>query len=45
MGLLRENLERIDAIGGAVHLESSNPVNDARYRSVDFERQSEFIVA
>ena len=45
MGLLRENLERIDAVGGAAHLESSNPVNDARYRSVGFERQGEFTVA
>ena len=45
MGLLRENLERIDALGGAAHLESSNPVNDARYRSVGFERQGEFTVA
>jgi len=45
MGLLRENLERIDALGGAAHLESSNPVNDARYRSVGFEWQGEFTVA
>ena len=45
MELLRENLERIDAVGGAAHLESSNPVNDARYRSVGFERQGEFTVA
>lgn len=45
MGLLRENLERIDALGGAAHLESSNPVNDARYRSVGFERQGEFTAA
>ena len=45
MGLLRENLERIDAVGGAAHLESSNPVNDARYRSVGFERRGEFTVA
>ena len=44
MELLRENLERIDAVGGAAHLESSNPVNDARYRSVGFERQGEFTV-
>jgi len=45
MSLLRENLDRIDALGGAAHLESSNPVNDARYRSVGFERQGEFTAA
>ena len=42
MNLLRENLSRIDALGAAAHLESSNPANDARYASVGFERTGEF---
>ena len=37
MSLLAETLTRIDALGGAAYLESTNPVNDARYRSVGFE--------
>ncbi|GAA3866592.1 GNAT family N-acetyltransferase [Leifsonia kafniensis] len=43
MNLLRENLSRIDALGAAAHLESSNPANDARYASVGFERSGEFV--
>ncbi|MDH6137879.1 GNAT superfamily N-acetyltransferase [Kitasatospora sp. MAA4] len=36
MGLLRESLARIDAIGAPAYLESCNPANDARYASVGF---------
>lgn len=44
MGLLRENLARIDALGAAAYLESSNPANNARYRSAGFEPQGVFTV-
>jgi GNAT superfamily N-acetyltransferase len=37
MRLLTETLTRVDALGGAAYLESTNPVNDERYRSVGFE--------
>ena len=37
MRLLAETLTRVDALGGAAYLESTNPVNDERYRSVGFE--------
>jgi len=43
MNLLRENLGRIDALGAAAYLESSNPANDQRYASVGFERSGEFV--
>jgi len=43
MNLLRENLARIDALGAAAYLESSNPANDSRYASVGFERLGEFV--
>ena len=43
MNLLRENLGRIDALGAAAYLESSNPANNNRYASVGFERRGEFI--
>lgn len=36
MGLVREGLARVDALGAPVYLESSNPANDARYASVGF---------
>jgi len=36
MGLLRTNLAEIDAVGAPSYLESSNPANDERYRSVGF---------
>ncbi|MEX1079093.1 MAG: GNAT family N-acetyltransferase [Homoserinimonas sp.] len=36
MGLLRENLARIDALGAPAYLESSNPANNARYAGVGF---------
>lgn len=45
MDLLRENLSRVDALGAAAYLESSNPANDRRYESVGFERSGEFVAA
>jgi ribosomal protein S18 acetylase RimI-like enzyme len=45
MKLLRENLDRIDALGGAAYLESTNPSNNARYLSVGFEPRGAFTVA
>jgi len=42
MKLLASNLQRIDALGSAAYLESSNPVNDRRYESVGFERVGAF---
>jgi GNAT superfamily N-acetyltransferase len=45
MDLLRENLARIDALGSAAYLESTNPANDARYRSVGFEPRGTFTTA
>ena len=42
MKLLADNLSVIDAEGAAAYLESSNPANDERYRSIGFERCGEF---
>jgi GNAT superfamily N-acetyltransferase len=42
MGLLAENLARIDAEGAAAYLESSNPDNDHRYARHGFARVGEF---
>ena len=42
MGLLRENLARIDAAEMPAYIESSNPANERRYESVGFERYDEF---
>jgi GNAT superfamily N-acetyltransferase len=42
MALLAENLALIDAEGMPAYLESSNPVNDARYESVGFAKVGEF---
>lgn len=36
MGLLAAGLERVDDLGAAVYLESTNPANLARYASVGF---------
>ena len=36
MGLLAENLQRIDAEGAPAFLESSNPANDHRYERLGF---------
>jgi GNAT superfamily N-acetyltransferase len=40
MGLLREGLSRVDALGAAAYLESTNPANNARYESVGFSRRA-----
>ncbi len=45
MGLLTENLGRIDAIGAPAYLESCNPANNARYASVGFVPQTEIVIA
>ena len=42
MGLLAENLERIDAEGAAAYLESTNPDNHRRYEALGFTRWGEF---
>jgi GNAT superfamily N-acetyltransferase len=44
MGLLRENLTRVDALGAAAYLESCNPANNERYQSVGFRRRDELII-
>lgn len=41
MGLLRENLSRIDRLGMPTYLESSNPANDGRYESVGYQKHGE----
>ncbi len=42
MGLLSENLARIDAAGKPAYLESSNPANNSRYERLGFERRDTF---
>ena len=42
MGLLAENLARIDAEGAAAYLESTNPANHRRYEAVGFTKCGEF---
>lgn len=42
MALLRENLEMVDAEHMPAYLESTNPVNVARYESVGFAKVGEF---
>ncbi|SOD72858.1 hypothetical protein SAMN05892883_2183 [Jatrophihabitans sp. GAS493] len=44
MNLLRENLARIDELGAPAYLESSNPVNDERYRSVGFREHTKVTI-
>jgi GNAT superfamily N-acetyltransferase len=44
MGLLAESLRRIDALGMPCYLESTNPANDARYKSQGFEPVGSFTV-
>jgi GNAT superfamily N-acetyltransferase len=41
MRLLAETLARIDALGVPAYLESTNPVNNERYRSAGFEAREE----
>jgi GNAT superfamily N-acetyltransferase len=45
MALLAENLLSIDALGAPAYLESSNPLNQARYEAVGFEAVETFKVA
>jgi GNAT superfamily N-acetyltransferase len=45
MGLLRENLARVDALGLPAYLESCNPANDKRYGSVGFTPRDEVVTA
>lgn len=45
MGLLADNLARIDAEGTAAYLESSNPANIPRYERLGFAVFDEFAVA
>lgn len=45
MGLLADNLRRIDAEGAAAYLESSNPANVPRYERLGFAVFDEFAVA
>jgi GNAT superfamily N-acetyltransferase len=45
MGLLSENLARIDAEGAAAYLESTNPANHRRYEGVGFVKWGEFDLA
>jgi len=42
MGLVAENLERIDEQGMPAFLESRNPANDSRYERLGFQRIGEF---
>ncbi len=42
VGLLAENLARIDGLGMPAYLESSNPANQARYERLGFEQIGEF---
>jgi GNAT superfamily N-acetyltransferase len=41
MSLLAATLTRIDELGAAAYLESTNPANDRRYQSVGFEPRAE----
>jgi GNAT superfamily N-acetyltransferase len=42
MGLLAENVARIDELGMPAYLESSNPANDHRYERLGFAQVAEF---
>jgi GNAT superfamily N-acetyltransferase len=44
MALLAETLTRIDALGAAAYLESTNPVNNERYMNAGFEPRAEIIM-
>ena len=45
MQLLQENLEQVDALGAPAHLESTNPANLLRYRSVGFADTGTFTLS
>ena len=40
-GLLAQTLARVDALGGAAYLESTNPANNERYQNAGFEPRAE----
>lgn len=42
MSVLAENLRRLDRVGAAAYLESSNPANDHRYERLGFRRVGAF---
>lgn len=44
MGLLRENLSRIDRLDVPTYLESSNPGNDGRYESMGYRKRDEIVM-
>jgi GNAT superfamily N-acetyltransferase len=44
MALVADGLARIDALGAAAYLESTNPANIERYRGVGFEPRAEIIM-
>ena len=41
MALLADTLARVDALGAAAYLESTNPANNERYRSAGFEPRAD----
>lgn len=41
MGLLAQTLTRVDALGAAAYLESTNPANNKRYQDAGFEPRAE----
>jgi len=45
MALLAETLTRIDSLGAAAYLESTNPANNERYRRAGFESRAEIAMA
>jgi GNAT superfamily N-acetyltransferase len=45
MALLAETLTRIDSLGAAAYLESTNPANNERYRRAGFEPRAEIAMA
>ncbi len=44
MGLLTENLARIDALGAPAYLESCNPANNVRYARAGFVAKAEIVI-
>ena len=44
MALLADSLARIDALGAAAYLESTNPANNARYESVGFRKRGQIVM-
>lgn len=44
MGLLRESLDQIDAVGAPAYLESCNPANNVRYEQAGFTRRADVMM-